>query len=366
MATYVFKKILMDKINSRGGWINTHAHIDRANTITPANIHIYEGINENLKKTGSVENYMQEKWVVNDSIKRNSTVDDYYDRMSEVVEDMIGQGVKALGTNIDIDPVVEDKVMKAASRLRENYGDKIILKFSNQLHYGVLTKETRYWFDKASEFVDIIGGLPEADGDRDAEHIDILMETAKRYNKMVHCHVDQMHKPSQKQTELLVDKTLQYGLEGRVAGVHCISLATQQKDYRQMIYKKMQDADFMVICCSNAWIDTVRNETLMPWHNSTPPVDELLAHGITVGLGTDTIGDVYTPFNDGDMWSELKTTIHACHLSDIDQMADLATTNGQKILGLNQAEKDKIANIGETVEAGNISLKIKNSQKVDA
>jgi len=53
------------------------------------------------------------------------------------------------------------------------------------------------------------------------------------------------------------------------------------------------------------WIDTRRNETLMPFHNALTPVDELVPLGITIALGTDNIADIYKPFINGSMWEEL-------------------------------------------------------------
>jgi cytosine/adenosine deaminase-related metal-dependent hydrolase len=349
MPTPILREVLGKKIKDRGGWINCHAHIDRANTITPQTLHLYSSS-------------LQEKWLLNDTLKRTSSVDDYYNRMAVVVENMIDQGVVALGTNIDVDNITEDKVIQAAIRLRNNYKDKIDLIFSNQMHYGVLDKESRKWFDVAAEFVDVIGGLPEADGNEDHKHVDILLKTAKRYGKMVHCHVDQMHTMEQKQTEMLAEKTIEHGMEGKVVAIHSLSLAAKYKTYRHLVYKKMRQAGMMTIACPNAWLDNRRVETRMPWHNSIQPVEELMEFGIPVGLGTDGIADIYTPFVDGDMWAEIKTLTHACRISDLDKLADIATTNGRKILGLPEFKNPNI----QTISEGNITLKIKNKQKVQS
>jgi cytosine/creatinine deaminase len=349
MSTSMLKEVLGKKIQDRGGWVNTHAHIDRANTITPDTLHLYSST-------------LQQKWLLNDNLKRTSTVEDYYNRMAVIVEDMISQGVVALGTNIDVDPVVGDKVIQAAIKLRNTYKDRIDIVFSNQIHYGLMEKEALKWFEIGAEFVDVIGGLPEADGSDEGKHMDILLKTGKKYGKMVHCHIDQMHTMEQKQAEMLAEKTVEFGMEGRVVGIHGLSLAAKHKTYRHLVYKKMREAGMMMIACPNAWLDNKRSEVKMPWHNSMLPVDELLDFGITVGLGTDGIADIYTPFVDGDMWAEIKTLTHACRISNLDQLADIATTNGRKILGLSKHKNPVEEKI---IEAGNISLKIKNSQKVN-
>src|SRR5687768_4140711 len=102
------KQDLLARIKKNGGWSNTHAHIDRAYTITKENFHLIDAT-------------IAEKWRLNDSIKRNSSVDDIYDRMAQAVESMIEQGVTTLGTFIDIDDVIKDKSIKAATKIRERY-----------------------------------------------------------------------------------------------------------------------------------------------------------------------------------------------------------------------------------------------------
>jgi cytosine deaminase len=248
---------------------------------------------------------------------------------------MCRQGVNAIGTFIDVDPVIKDKAIRAAQKARDKFKNDIEIKYINQVVKGVIEPEARKWFEVGAEFVDIIGGLPEKDKGREEEHLDILFETAKKNgNKPLHVHVDQFNSPDQRDTEKLVKKTVQHGYEGKVTAIHCLSVAAQPKKYRDKLYKDMKDAGVMVVACPVAWIDSPRNEILVPTHSSTTPVEEMTAAGLTVGLGTDNIRDIYKPFADGDMWTELHLLLEACHMYDIDALADIATVNGLKTLGL--------------------------------
>ena len=315
------KDQLLQRIKANGGWVNAHAHLDRAYTIGNDNFY-------------TVNAPLQDKWELNNELKQASSVEDIYDRMATGMENMIKQGVSAIGTFIDVDVYVKDKAIRAAQRIRGTFKGDLEIKYINQVHYGVIEREARYWFGVAAEFVDIIGGLPERDKGREGEHLDILFSKAKEKKKMAHIHIDQLNDPEQKDTELLVRKTIEHGLQGKVAGIHGISIGAQNAEYRQNLYKQMKAAGVMMIACPIGWIDIRRNETLMPFHNALTPVDEMIPAGITVAIGTDNIADIYKPFGTGDMWEELHVLLEASHHWNVNDMVDIATVNGREVLGL--------------------------------
>lgn len=321
------KQKVLDKIKAKGGWVNAHAHCDRAFILSEDNFRLVNGS-------------LQEKWDYPDQYKKAASVDQIYANMARVADSMVAQGAQALGSFIDVDPVIEDKAIQAAKRLRQNYGDKLQLKFINQVVKGVIDPEARKWFEVGAEFCDIIGGLPEKDAGREAEHLDILFEAAKKNGgKMLHVHIDQFNSPGQRDTELLVQKTVEHGYQGKVVAVHGISIGAQPKAYRQELYTKMKDAGIMVVACpvgwiDNSWVAAQPEDVTGPIHNSVTPVKEMLAAGLTVALGTDNIQDIYKPFNDGDLWTELRFLLEAQRLYGLDALAEIATDNGLKTLGL--------------------------------
>lgn len=312
---------LLSKILTHGGWVNAHAHFDRAYTLSPNNFHL-----TNLP--------LQVKWKAVDSLKRETTVEKVYDRMAIATEKMITQGVKVVGTFIDVDSAIRDKAIKAAIKLRERYQGQIKIKFINQVLKGVLTKTARKWFEVGAEFVDIIGGLPGKDKGRERQHLDIILSTARILKKMVHVHVDQLNSVEEKETELLVRKTVEHKMQGRVVAIHGISIAAHPQQYRNSLYQKMKQAGVAVISCPSAWIDSRRSEEVAPIHNSVTPIDELVPAGVLVALGTDNIADIYKPFSDGDMWTELRFLLESCHFYDINKLVEIASSNGLKVLGL--------------------------------
>lgn len=322
---FSFKPLILEEIKKHGGWVNAHAHADRAFTINPETLNIYK------------KYPLEEKWDLVDEVKKDASVDDYYDRFCRAFEVMIEQGVTVFGSFIDVDPICKDRAILGGLKAREKYKDQLLVKFANQTLKGVIEPEARKWFDVGAEMVDIIGGLPkrdERDYGKGGEHMDILLETGKKYGKLVHVHTDQFNTIEDTETELLADKTIEHGMEGKVVAIHGISIGAHPKEYRDMLYKKMKKAGMMMIACPVAWIDSPRKETLQPFHNALTPIDELIPAGITVALATDNICDYIVPFCDGDMWQEFLLMAAGNRYVEIDELVKVATVNGRKVLGI--------------------------------
>jgi cytosine/adenosine deaminase-related metal-dependent hydrolase len=210
------------------------------------------------------------------------------------------------------------------------------LKICSQALKGVLAPKENRLLRKALDlgYLDVIGGLPRADEGKAQAHLDEILFLGKEYGKRVHVHVDQLNDSLEKETEMLALRTMHWGMEGRVTAVHGISIAAHPKEYRERVYGLARDADLSFVSCPTAWIDSRRKEWLSPTHNSITPVEEMIKHGLTVAIGSDNIQDVYKPFSDGNMYTELKFLLECLHLYDIDSLVDIATKNGRLVIGM--------------------------------
>ena len=311
---------LSNKIVLRGGFVNSHSHLDRADT---EKYFSYEEKHKHLK----------EKWKLVDKIKKQSSYKDYKERINIALDKQIEKGISKVCSFIDVDSIVSSKAIIAASEVAKQRND-IQLVIACQTLKGVIDQTSKTLILNSMHMIDIIGSLPGADKGKESEHLDIVMTWAKKYNKRLHVHVDQLNTPDEKETELLARKTIEHGLEGKVTAVHSISLACHHKKYREEVYKICQDANLSFVTCPSAWIDHPRSEVMMPFHNAVTPVDEILKHGLTVAIGTDNIQDVYKPYCDGDMMFELRMLLESCKIYDEDILVDIATKNGKIVLGV--------------------------------
>ena len=315
---------LIQKIKEKGGFINSHAHFDRAYTVTE----------ENMEKV--VNYHLFDKWQFVDKFKKEATSEEYLKNIVSAIRGQIEYGVKGALTFIDIDSICGFKAIEAAQEAKKLYKGTFELKICSQALKGVLAPKENKLLRKALElgYLDVIGGLPRRDEHNAQAHIDQILFLGKEYGKRVHVHVDQLNDSLEKETEMLALRTMHWGMEGRVTAVHGISIAAHPKDYRERVYGLARDADLSFITCPTAWIDSRRKEWLSPTHNSITPVEEMLNHGLTVAIGSDNIHDVYKPFSDGNMYTELKFLLECLHLYDIDALVDIATKNGRLVIGM--------------------------------
>lgn len=315
------KTQMLQAINKNGGFVNCHAHFDKAFYITK------DTLDKSMKFT------MEEKWRMSDDIKINSTQEEIEQRIRNGLDILVAQGCKYTVTFVDAYSAVGHKAIDAGIKVRKEYEGKIKVVFATQPLDGLLTKEAQKLYEEITAKADIAGGLPSKDRPKQEENMDVMFSIAKNLNKPIHAHIDQLNRHDEFDTEKLVNATMKHGYEGRVVAVHAVSPSAQPKAYRTELYKKMAAVGMSVACSPSAMLSQVMFEgSVSPMHNSNANVPEMLQAGVNVGLGVDNVCDFYLPFVDGDMWTEMRMLQEACRFYDFEQLVNIATINGRKLL----------------------------------
>ncbi|MGB2573495.1 MAG: hydrolase, partial [Henriciella sp.] len=152
-----------------------------------------------------------------------------------------------------------------------------------------------------------------------------VMQTAKEFNKFVEVHVDQENNPFQNETELLCLKTIEHGMQGRVYGIHSISVSAKDNSEQDRIVALCKQADIGIVICPSAALSMKQLPMSGPLHNSIGPFVKLREAGVRAYLGIDNINDLFMPIVDGDMWTEARMLMEACRFYDLEQVADWAS-----------------------------------------
>ena len=306
------KNFFLEEIHKRGGYSCYHAHFDKAYLITPD---IFEKCQSSL----------QEKWKLYRKFKESYTKETLLNRMSKCIVNMINQDVKYVRTFVDADSIVGQKCINAALCLKEIYRDEIKIDIAIQPLEGLEESKSKENFLEACMKSDFIGGLPDRDSSPN-NHLDLLFGLAKSLNKPVDIHVGQNNIPSEKETELVLDKIEEHNVKQKVSLVHCISLSCQEESYIRHQAKRMQQLNVDVIVCPSAAISMKQNYSVYaPIHNSIAPVEILLEEGVNVKLGIDNIEDLFMPLVDGDMWFETRLLMEATRIYDLNKIINILT-----------------------------------------
>ena len=306
------KDFFLEEIRKSGGFSCYHAHFDKAYLIKPELF---------IKCQAS----LQEKWCLYRGFKQNYTQNDLLDRMSRCVVSMIKQEVKYVRTFVDADSIVGQKCIDAAVRLKELYDGQIEIDIAIQPLEGLEDLKSKENFVEACMKADFIGGLPDKDSSPE-KHIDLLFSLSKRLNKPIDIHVGQNNVPTEKETELVLDKIEEHNLRQKVSLVHCISLACQKEEYIRHQARRMKFLDVSVIVCPSAAISMKQNHSAYsPIHNSIAPVRILLEEGVNVKLGIDNIQDLFMPLVDGDLWFETRLLMESTRIYNASKIISIVT-----------------------------------------
>ncbi len=294
-----------------GGLSNHHAHFDKAYLITSENLRLSQ-----------VD--MQKKWELYKYLKENYTYDDLVERISRGLEAMINQGCTYCRTMVDADSTVGLLPMKAALEVKKRYADRIKFDVGVQPLQGVLDKASYEQFAEACRMADFCGALPSRDRPTPEKHLDVVLSLAKSLGKCVDVHIDQENNPLENETELLARKTIEHGMQGRVFGVHAISLSAKDEREQDRIIELIKEADMGIIICPSAALSMKQLPMMGPLHNSIAPFVKLREAGVRTYLGVDNIHDLFMPMVDGDIWTECRMLMEACRFYDIDAVAEWA------------------------------------------
>jgi cytosine/adenosine deaminase-related metal-dependent hydrolase len=301
----------LEMAEARGGFANHHAHFDKAYLITLDNLRLSQ-----------VD--MQEKWKLYQFLKQSYTHDTLIERISRGVETMIEQGVAYCRTMVDADSTVGLLPVQAALEVKKRYADQIRFEIGVQPLQGVLDPASYEQYAEACSMADYCGGLPSRDRPQAEKHLDVILSLAKKLGKPVDVHVDQENNPLENETELLALKTIEHGMQGRVFGIHAISVGAKDEREQDRIIEKVLEADMGIVICPSAALSMKQLPMNAPLHNSIAPYPKLRAAGVKTYLGIDNVHDLFMPMVDGDIWTECRMLMESTRHYMIDDVVEWA------------------------------------------
>jgi cytosine deaminase len=187
--------------------------------------------------------------------------------------------------------------------------------------------------------VEVVGGIPHfertmADG---AESVRLLCEIAAERGLRVDMHCDETDDPMSRHIETLAFHTQRLGLHGRVAGSHLTSMHSMDNYYASKLIPLMAEAQIQAIANPLANIVLQGRHDTYPKRRGMMRVPELLAAGVNVAFGHDSVMDPWYMLGSGDMLEVAHMGLHVAQMTSQAQMKqcfDAVTVNPARMLGL--------------------------------
>ncbi len=270
--------------------------------------------------------------------KPSLTREDVKSRVLEVVRWEVAQGTLQIRSHVDVcDPALT--ALRALIEVREEVRDICDLQLVAFPQDGIMSfPNGRELMRNAMELgCDLVGGIPHYEWTRDmgVEDIHYGFALAKEFNRDIDVHCDETDDPHSRFTEVMAADTLQQGWQGRVTASHCTAMHSYDNAYAFKLIRLLARAQMSVI--ANPFDNVVlqgRFDTY-PKRRGITRVKELLASGVNVALGHDSIMDPWFPLGKGDMLAAAQLALFLCHMSgyeEINDVFDLITTNAARAL----------------------------------
>ena len=308
-------------------FIEPHIHLDKtqiAGDIPP-------------NRTGTLLGGIEVIW----ERKRRYTVEDIVARAGKTIEMAVRNGTTRLRTHADVDTIVGLRAVEGLLEVKRRFTDLVDVQIVAFPQEGILRDPgAEDLLRQAMEMgADLVGGMPHHEKRLDhwAEHIDIAFRIAKEFDADIDMHVDETDDPAVRSLEVLADKTLAEGYQGRVTAGHTCALAAYPDDYAEEVIGKVKRAGVHMITnpATNLVVQGRGDRGLI--RRGVTRVKELIAAGINVAFGQDCVYDGFYPFGTADLLEIALLTAHVAHLSLPEEVAEtfrMPTVNSAKIWGL--------------------------------
>ncbi|UVJ39159.1 amidohydrolase [Arthrobacter sp. CJ23] len=272
-----------------------------------------------------------------------------------LLKQMTATGTTLARTHTDVDPDIGLRGLELVASVAEELADVIDVEQVAFPQGGLLTRPgTAELLESALQqgLVGCLGGIDPAALERDSvRHLDLIFGLAGSYGARLDIHLHERGTLGAHTMELIIERVLRHGLEGRVAISHGVAIVEVDRAQSEWISQGLAEARISLLTA------TVYNTPVLP-------IAELRGRGVNIGAGNDGVRDLWGPYGNGDM---LDRTFHLAYRNGFrtdEQIAaafDVAVSGGAIALGREPARIEPgapadlflidAASIGEAVAA---------------
>ncbi len=316
-------------------FVDPHVHLDAVLTVGSPRYNLSGTLIEGIRIWGERKDEL--------------TTADVKKRAAEAIRWEVVQGTQYIRTHVDIcDPDLT--ALHALVELKKEVEDIVELQIVAFPQDGII----RYpggavLLEKAlAAGADVVGGIPHHERTREdgLESLDIVFKLAGEYNKDIDVHTDETDDDHSRFAEYLAAKTIKEGFKGSVAASHTTAMHSYNNPYAFKLIGLLKEAGINVITNPLDNIALQGRFDTYPKRRGLTRVKELLAAGVNVAIGHDSIMDPWYPLGRGSMLEAAFMCLNVTHMTgyeEMEQIFDALTYNPARIFRLE----------GYGIEAGN-------------
>lgn len=305
------------------GIVESHIHLDKALIAS-----------RKPNKSGTLKEAIE----VTAELKPTFTKEDIYDRAKKVLDMIIPNGVTAIRTHSEFDPAQGFTGFEVILKLKEEYKKFVDIQVVAFPQEGIFKAPgTEAMMHQAMEMgADVVGGIPYNDAPAN-DHIDLIFEIAKKYDKDIDLHQDFADEADHMSIEYLCQKTIDEGYQGRVSVGHLTALHALPEEKLTPILELMAQAQISVMALPATDLHLGARNDEYNVRRAVTPIRKLRDAGVNVCIATNNIRNAFTPYGNGDIFQTAMIAIPVAHLGgadDLPTVLPMITENPAKALKL--------------------------------
>jgi len=319
-----------DVIDGQGGlmlppFVDSHVHLDTCLSLNATGPNVSGTLFEGIR--------------VWSEYRKKIKKEEIQERAMRTLQLYLNKGVQFVRSHVDISNDLT--AFYALMELKEKVSDQIDIQLVAFPQDGIFTSEKlrKNLEEAVSNGADVIGGIPHFEFTRDygEKSIHYIMELAKKYNKLVDMHCDEIDDEQSRFLEVLATSAYEMGFGNKVSASHTTAMHSYNGAYCNKLFRILKISGIHIIANPLVNVNLQGRFDTYPKRRGITRVKELLENGINVSLGHDDIYDPFYPLGNGDMVEVLIMGLHLCHMMGYNELKDsykIITYNGAKTLNI--------------------------------
>lgn len=258
----------------------------------------------------------------------------------KVIDWYIANGVLRVRTHADCtDPTL--LTVESLVELREEVKELIDIQVVAFPQNGIFTDPSNLDLLKeaVNMGVDVVGGAPHIEYTREdgVKDVETVYDIAEKNGLPIDIHIDETGDPHSRFVEVMAKESINRGMGAVSVASHTTAMHNYNNDYAYKLIGIIAKSDMNMI--TNPFDNAVLQNRMdgYPRKRGLTRVDEMLARGVNVAIGHDSIMDPWYSMGKASMTLAAFLLLHMGHMNgatQIQQLFDMITDNSAKAMCL--------------------------------